>query len=421
MADSYNYFIGGAFMSNDTKILRSLAYKYAEIANSEKNSNNMFIHSSVNDLHQIRPVVMIDELPWSEMNINNELTLMCEDSYLKKVEWFFRSNLYKHKYMPADMIFIPYLPVGKIVNSTGIGITTAENILATDSNNRIVSHDYIDVLNTEEDFAKLQNPVISYNEKSTLERFNLVSEILGDIMPVRLTGVNTFYSVTWDDISRYRGVSNLLIDLADRPDFMHRIVRQLTDFQLDTFNQYEELGLLDTHNYNLHCTPGLTNDLPIKEAGVTRSDIWGRGTAQIFASVSPAMHNEFDIDYMIETVGQCGLSYYGCCEPLDGKIDIVERIPNLRKISITPWANVNIAAEAIGKKYVLSSKPNPAKVAVPKLDKDDLKREINEILDACKRNNCNCDIVLKDISSCNGRPENIFEWEQIVMELVRSY
>lgn len=408
-------------MSNDTKILRSLAFKYAEKANSEKNSYKMLLHSSVNDLHQIRPVVMIDELPWNEMNINNELTLMCKDSYLREVEWFLRSNLYKHKYMPADMIFIPYIPIGKIVNSTGIGITTTENILATDMNNRIVSHDYIDILSTEEDFAKLQSPIISYDEKSTLRRFNLVSEILGDIMPVRLTGVNTFYSVTWDDISRYRGVSNLLIDLADRPEFMHRIVRQLTDFQLDTFRQYEELDLLDTYNYNLHCTPGLTNDLPVKETGVTRKDIWGRGTAQIFASVSPAMHNEFDIDYMIETVGQCGLSYYGCCEPLDGKIDIVERIPNLRKISITPWANVNIAAEAIGEKYVLSSKPNPAKVAVPNLDKDDLKREIYEILDACKRNNCSCDIVLKDISSCNNRPENIFEWEQIVMELVKSY
>lgn len=413
--------MGGTFMSNDIKILRALAYNYAKTANCEKNLFNMKLHSSVNDLQQIRPVVLIDELPWSEMNINNELTLMCQDQYLKKVEWFFRSNLYKHKYMPADMIFIPYIPVGKVINSTGIGITTEENILATDKANPIVSHDYIDILSTEEDLAKLHSPVISYDEKLTLERFNLVSEILGDILPVRLTGVNTFYSVTWDNISCYRGVSRLLIDLADRPEFMHHIVRRLTDFQLDTLGQYEELDLLDTINYNLHCTPGLTNNLPKKDGGVTRKNIWGRGAAQIFASVSPAMHDEFDIDYMIETVGQCGLSYYGCCEPLDTKIDIVERLPNLRKISITPWANVNIAAESIGTKYVLSSKPNPAKVAVPMLDKDDLKREINEILDACKRNNCSCDIVLKDISSCSGRPKNIFEWEQIVMELVKSY
>ena len=133
------------------------------------------------------------------------------------------------------------------------------------------------------------------------------------------------------------------------------------------------------------------------------------------------MHEEFDIGYMIETVGRCGLVYYGCCEPLDNKIDIVEKIPNLRKISITPWADVDVAADAIGGKYVLSSKPNPAKVAVSRLDKEDLKREIHRILGACKRNGCNTDIVLKDISSCHGRPENIFEWEQIVMDMVKSY
>lgn len=408
-------------MNNDIKILRSLAFKYAEIANSEKNTNTMKLHSSVNDLKQIRPVVLIDELPWSEMNIDNELTLMCEDSFLRRIEWFLKSNLYKYKYMPADMIFIPYIPVGKVVNSTGIGISTSENILATDESNPIVSHEYIDILKTEKDLEKLHSPVISYDEKTTMERYNLVSEILGDIIPVRLTGINTFYSVTWDNISCYRGVTALLMDLADRPLFMHSIVRKLTDFQIDTFNQYEELGLLDTDNYNLHCTPGLTNDLPKKENGIARKDIWGRGTAQIFASVSPFMHNEFDIEYMIETVGQCGLSYYGCCEPLDKKIDIVERLPNLRKISITPWANVDVAADAIGKKYVLSSKPNPSKVAVPRIDKVDLKREIKGILDACKRNHCNCDIVLKDISSCKGRPENIFEWEQIVMDMVKSY
>jgi hypothetical protein len=132
------------------------------------------------------------------------------------------------------------------------------------------------------------------------------------------------------------------------------------------------------------------------------------------------MHDEFDIDYMIKTVGQCGLVYYGCCEPLDKKIDIVERIPNLRKISVTPWANVNIAAEAIGRKYVLSAKPNPASVAVPFLDKANLRREIGAILDAVRRNNCSCDIVLKDVSSCHRNPANLFEWEKTVMEMVTN-
>ena len=119
-------------------------------------------------------------------------------------------------------------------------------------------------------------------------------------------------------------------------------------------------------------------------------------------------------------MAECGLVYYGCCEPLDKKIDILEKIPNLRKVSITPWADVKVAAEAIGRKYVLSSKPNPASVAVSRLDPANLKKEITSILDACARNGCACELVLKDISTCCGRPENIFEWERIVMGLVQS-
>lgn len=410
---------------DDVKVLRNLAFRYLEIANSSRNTENIKLHKAVIDLKQIRPVVLINELPWHEMNIDDELTLKCTDPYLQTVEWYFRTNIYKHKHMPADMIVSPFVPVHKIIHSTGNGISVDEQVMATDKENHIISHKYNDVLSTEDDLAKIHAPIVTYDEEETLERFNLIGDILDVIIPVKLIGVNVYGFAPWDDISRYRGVSNLLIDLVERPEFMHKIIRKFTNISLSYLNQLEALNLLDNNTaFDLHCTPIHTDDLPKKEINdknTTRKNIWGRGMAQIFGSVSKKMHDEFDISYMIETIGQCGLAYYGCCEPLDKKIDIVERIPNLRKISITPWADVNIAAEAIGKKYVLSSKPNPASVAVPIIDKDNLHREIEGILNACRKNQCSCDIVLKDISTCHGRPENIFEWEQVVMEMVSDY
>ncbi len=411
-------------MAEDTKILRKLAYEYLQIASSDRNAENIKLHRAVNDLRQTRPVVLIDELPWSELNINGELTLQCTDPYLRTVEWFLRSNIFKSKYFPADMVLPGYIPVNKVTRSTGIGINVEEETLATDRDNNIVSHKYKDVLQAEEDLEKLHNPVITYDEKETLRRYNMVGEILGDILPVRLTGISAFYFGPWDEIARFRGVTNLLIDLVDRPEFMHKIVKKLAEISLSKLEQYEAQGLLDAFPTSLHCTPAVTSDLPGKDFNgekVTRRNIWGRGHAQIFGHVSREMHDEFDISYMIQVLGQCGLVYYGCCEPLDKKIGIVEKIPNLRKISITPWADVNVAAEAIGSKYVLSAKPNPAAVAVPCLDKDALRKEIGTILDACRRNNCSCDIVLKDISTCCKRPENIIEWEKTVMDMVRNY
>ena len=112
--------------------------------------------------------------------------------------------------------------------------------------------------------------------------------------------------------------------------------------------------------------------------------------------------------------------YYGCCEPLDKKIDILEQIPHLRKISITPWADINNAAEVIGNRYVIANKPNPASVS-GRLDEEALRKEISRILSACKRNGCSFDMVLKDISSVGYDVQNLIRWEQIVMEMVRNY
>ena len=95
-------------------------------------------------------------------------------------------------------------------------------------------------------------------------------------------------------------------------------------------------------------------------------------------------------------------------------------LANLRKISISPWADVEIAAEAINTKYVVGHKPNPAAVTVP-LDEDAHRKDMARTLSALKRNGCNADIVLKDISSAGHNVQNLIRWEQITMEMVKKF
>ncbi len=42
-----------------------------------------------------------------------------------------------------------------------------------------------------------------------------------------------------------------------------------------------------------------------------------------------------------------GLGYYGCCEPLHHKIDLIRALPDVRKISMSPFVDVETGAEAI--------------------------------------------------------------------------
>ena len=409
-------------MNREETLLRTLAWEYACAANNEKNMQARTLHTAVNDLKMIRPVVLIEEIPFHELNFDGSLTLLCEDPDLCGAEDWFRRQLFKWKHFPADMILPPYFPVQKIMHSTGIGITVEEHTIATEAENHIISHEYFDQLAEPEDLEKLTPPVISYDKEETMRRYEKLANVFGDILPVRVVG-HSSYITMWDEIARYRGVTPLLMDLIERPEHSHAIVSKLAEFEKSKSAQMEALGLFEIQPLEIHCTSALTSDLPGEYDGgiVKRSQVWGRGMAQIFGSVSKDMHEEFDIDYMKEIMEPFGLVYYGCCEPLDKKVDIVEKIPHLRKISITPWADVDNAAEVIGKRYVIANKPNPALVATATLDEDAVRQTIKRTLDACKRNGCSADIVLKDISTVSHNVQNLIRFEQIAMELVRGY
>ena len=406
---------------SDIKILRELAAQYALAAADARNDENLVLHRNVNDLKMTRPVVLIDEHPWHDLNHDGSLTLRCEDEFLREYERLFRRLLYKWRYMPADMVLPRSVPVHKIIRSTPVGIEVDEKTLAEDNGNHIVAHEYHDILSDFPDLDRIKLPEYTYDEAETKRRFHLIGDILGDILPVRISGHNVSIYM-WDWISQLRGVTALLEDLVVRPDFSHACAKKFAELNAHTFKSFERLGAIEAAPMYVHCTPATASALPSGDydgANVTMKDTWGRGTAQIFGSISPAMHDEFDIEYEKELLKDFGLVYYGCCEPLHNKIDIVEKIPNLRKIGVTPWADVDVAAERIGKKYVLSSKPNPAHAA--HFDRDTVRSEITQILDACRRNGCAVDITLKDISSGGGSPKNLIEWEKTVMELVRSW
>ena len=400
--------------------IRNLASKYFEIANSDENLRNMMAHKKMNDLQGERPIVLIDEMPWHELNIDHELDLNCADPDFREVEWFFKSQLYKWKHIRCDMVVRPYYAVKKVIRTTGVGLQRLEN----ENESHALAHTFVNQIQTEEDIEKLHNEQITYDEKATLAQYEKIADLLGDILPVKICGCAKGYGMglkTMDDIVNFRGLDTFFYDLIEKPEFMHKLIGKLTDIFIDKVRQFNELGLFDTDAYYIHGTSALTNDLKPDHEHPNSKGVWGRGLAQIFGSVGPDTQDEFDTQYMIKGLSSFGLVYYGCCEPLDNKIHILKKIPNLRKISITPWADVDKATEIMGKDYVVAAKANPASVGVSTLDQENLRAEIRKIVSACRRNGCSADLVLKDITTVCNRPDNLFTWAEIAMEEVEKY
>lgn len=407
----------------DKQALRRLAERYSEIAHKDVQKERMERYYRTNALENVRPVVLIDEVPWGEIE-DSALTNVCT-SELSWIESPLRCALYQWEHFQVDAVVPPVFQVVKRARwLRGIGIEVKEQQIKGDTGAYIASHAYSDQLSTEDDLAKLHAPEIIYDQAATETAFAVAKEVFAGLMDVEIVGRGGLHFNIWDDIARYRGVENLLIDLAERPEFMHATAQRFMEIGQSQFKQLEEQGLLDPRLVYLHCTAACSRELPASDcSGRYRAkDVWGRCAAQIFGSVSPDMHDEFDLTYNQQLFSDCGLLYYGCCEPMDRKIDILrKRFKNLRKISITPWANPQRAAENIGRDFVMAAKPNPAFVATVPFNPEPVKQEIARYCEASLKHGTTLEFVLKDISTISGNPENLTQWAATVSATIDQY
>ena len=394
----------------DKLIIRELAKRYMELATSEKQQKANKRMLDTNDLKVVRPPVLIDEIPWHELACE-ELTLLCEDGRCRGVEWALRTALYRKKYFgKADLIMPAEWTVRMSYSMNPLGLTASE----TRADGKGIG--YADVMEDESCLEKINPPVLKAHPENDEAAMAFYTDLFGDVMPVRLAGVDYLYSAFWDVLTRLRGVEPIFEDMYDRPEYLHAIMKKLverTAMQLD----FIEANLhVDPHIEMLHCTPAAVSGLA--EDGLKAT--WYRGMSQCFSNVSPAMFKEFELDYILPLASRFAYTYYGCCEPLDDRIDLLKTIPNLRKVGVSPWANVEKCAVQIGKDYVLSRKPNPAYVAHA-TDPDVIRREAEESVKAALKHGCPMDYVLKDITTVSGKPENLAIWASTVSDVMDEY
>lgn len=407
----------------DSQILQELAKAYMEAASAPVNAERRERAYATNGLQPVRPLVWVQELPWHELNIDGALTLRCEGALAQEIEQFLRRNLLQWTYFQADMILEPYYPVRMCIHSTGIGFQVIEEVLVGDDKNNIISHSYKDQLDTLEKLEILHNPVVTRDYEEEKQRIHDVQALLGDVMPVKLCPQNMYYYAPWDRVCRMRGMTPLLMDLAADPELMHATIQKFSSVlnaDIDALNAVNAFGVSAS---SLHCTPPYSRELEAIEAkeGPSVHSAWFRALAQPFGEVSPAMHNEYDIQYLLPIAKKFGLCYYGCCEPLSDRIDLLKQIPNLRKVGVTPWSSVDASAEKLGRNYVFARKPNPAMVATT-LDEDAVRKDITHVIEACQKHGCPYEFVLKDISTIGYKPQNIIRWVQVVEETIdRAY
>lgn len=431
--------------------LRSLAKRAAELSATSENPAKRREWYRHNALEAGRPMVLVyPEGSWVELLPRS--ALQCADETVREVEYKLLARILQAEVLRDDMVFEPEFLVPKIIDYTtflpertrhqtttfhfhtglvspvtGWEVNPVSGFLPTLwEANRQLGEQQADhgreLLRAASELAGYTTPRVECREKESLEKHDRIRELIGDILDVRLVGiVHCSFHLAATYCTLRGGMMNMLYDLAERQDLVHQTMERLRDFNLDLVRQYQEQGLFElNHGGFLQSTGGLgfTNDLPAPGFDgnhVRPADIWASSEAQEFSHVSPEMHAKFVLQYEKDLLGPFGLTGYGCCEPLEDKLDDLFAIENLRRLSCSPSADIESFAEKVADRYILSWKPDPSFLA-----RDFVQSELESYLrDALRRlGGCRFEIILKDTHTCQGRPERFQRWMETLRRVV---
>ena len=406
------------FSATDRNILRDLAKRVAEIGAAPVQQERIRLWKRHNALQPCRPMILVfPEGSWRELV--PEATLRCEDPRARWLERQFRQGIHQHEHFDCDNVVQPVWHVGKAIRDTGWGLE--EQRIAAPAT---LGAWHIDpVLHCAADLRKLRHPEILHDAHASQESLAQTQELFGDILDVRQQGRAHISYHLMAQYTKLRGLTEAMLDMYENPGLIHEFMSFVTEGHQRLMRQCVDLGLLDLNNndtYHNSGGNGWSDALPGKAfdgVHIEPRHMWGSAESQELAQVGPEQHAEFALAYEKRLLAPFALTGYGCCEDLTRKLDLIfEYLPNIRRISISPWADVDAcAAKLAGRRAIFSWKPNPAHL-VGTFHEAALRAYIRHTLEACRRHDCTLEMILKDTHTCENHPERFDRWSRIARE-----
>ncbi len=350
---------------------------------------------------------------WSE--ILPQDALECTDSFCRGAEYAFRQHLYKD-WVGDDHIVEPWWGVGAVWRCSSEhtwGLPTHVSVGTTD----LGGFRYYHPIETPDDYQRITVPDFAYDRAETQRRASRMQDLLGDAMPVRITGQPPLGPQLSVHLEQLRGMAPMMEDIAFRPHLIHRAMAKLTEGVLRAQRAAEEAGVLTTnHHEPMFCSDPL-NDPPA-EGPAKLHNLWVAANSQEFDQVSPPMQDEFLLSYQKVLFQQFGAVQYGCCENLTTKTDIVLRIPHLRIFVCSFWTDLDRVIEACSRRHTIMWRQSSAQVTLP----DTLDEHRRHLESGLKRlQGHHYQVVLRELETLRGRPQRLREWAQLAIEMAERY
>ncbi|MHB1347645.1 MAG: hypothetical protein ACYCXK_09160 [Candidatus Humimicrobiaceae bacterium] len=402
----------------DREILKKLALAVKEIALRKTEEEKIELWYAHNSLKDVRPLILTDvENGWNE--IIEKKDLECAGSLARRWEVVLKKEIFWGNSIKDDRPIEAVFELGYSFEESDWGVS--EHYKGGKEGGSFVWSSPIKNL---EDLKKLHFSNIEIDYKTTLDAFGVANDVFKNILNVRIRNPWWWsWGLTYDAV-RLVGLQNFLMNLYDNPELIHKIMEFVRDNGLNKLGFLEKNNLLSLNNNSAYVGSGgigYSSELPKKDIymqNISTQDMWGFCESQETGQVSPQMFEEFVFQYQLPFLERFGLNCYGCCEPLDKRWHIVKKAPNLRRVSVSAWADPSKMAEFLSNKYIYSYKPNPADLAVHDINADAIRKKIKGILNIAK--GCVLEIIMKDNHTLGQNPDNIINWTRIAREEINS-
>ena len=406
--------------------VRALAARWAEIAALPLMEERKRAWRALHDLRPERPMVLF-EVGTVDRYVREE-ELACAHPVLRAVEATMLEHLHHFDEVGDDIVFEPYYRLGWDIRDSGWGVDVVQIPGPAAADGSSIGYTFNFPLKSPADAARLRPRRFSVDREGTTAKLRLLQDTFGDILPVRVGNYdhfmtdegaeswagNYFIGLTWQ-VYRFIGNDGLLSWVYASPETIHALMEYMTADRERQFDYLEAQGLIVPNTDNMLAGPrayGYCSDLPSPDAAPgSLGDLWCWAESQESTPISPAMFAEFVLPYLKRLTDRFGLVYYGCCEPLTDRLDlIIEAMPNLRSVSVTPWADFERTAEMLGSRYVFSRKPDPVPLSGAQPHWERAEADLRRTRDAARAHDCNVELLFRDVYDVGGDRSRLRAW-----------
>jgi len=407
----------------DRDILRGLADRKARIADAPDNRERRESWYALDAGESHRPMILAeiagvrDAVHWSD-----SVALECTSEWGRQIEHAFRAEFYQYETLADDHVIEPVWNVGWCVQCSDFGVQAVQHHTASDDVRFGARRWDPPIADLDADFDKLHPRTYTVDRNATQATLHRFEQLFGDILTVRIRRSFWWTLGMTQTAINLIGLEGLMLAMFDNPGGLHRLMAFLRDDHAAYARWLEVEGLLTLNNENDYIgsgSMGYTRALPADgydpDAGARLRDLWVLSESQETVGVGPDQFGEFIFPYQKALSDLFGCTYYGCCEPVHNRYHILRGMENLRRISVSPWADEAFMAEACrNDDIVYSRKPNPTLVSTGIFDEDAIRDDLRKTLRAAE--GCRLEIIMKDVHTLCDQPDRLPRWVALARE-----